>query len=167
MYITQEHNRWPRTAPRIAARLRQVLDLPGLTVKTRGDQVTITWIGGPEETPVFLELQHRLTGVISYRALRLYPVAVFGAALLAECRQPFDDRQFRATWRLLNRRDLQTDPYDDALVSRGAVLAAIAGAPGTAHVGWGRRRWDWDMWQSLQRLRDPGILEMINAPAGA
>ncbi len=167
MYITQEHNRWPRTAPRIAARLRQVLDLPGLSVKTRRDHVTITWIGGPEAAPVFLELRDRLSGVISYRAVRLYPVAVFGAALLAECRPPFDVRQFEVAWRLLHRRDLHTDPFDDALVARGAVLAANAGAPSTAHDGWRRRRWDWEMWQSLRRLGDPGILEMIIAPAGA
>ncbi|WP_448610111.1 hypothetical protein [Geodermatophilus sp. URMC 60] len=165
MYISQQHNRWPRTLPRIAARLRQVLDLPELTVSTRRDYLAISWIGGPPAEAVYAELRQRLRGVVAYRAVRLYPVAVFGAALLTGCQLPFHDQHFRATWQMLSRRDLRAEPFDDRLTAQGAVLAGIAGAPRTAVVGWGRRRRDWDMWESLQRLGDPSLLETICAPA--
>jgi hypothetical protein len=165
VYITQEHNKWPRTVPRIAARLRQVLALPGLSVTTRHERLSITWIGGPPADPVYAELRHRLGGVVSYRAVRLYPVAPFGAALLMTYQPPSDDRQFRDAWSLLSKRDLTDHPLDETLVGQGAVLAAIAGAPATAVVGWGRRRWDWHMWQALQQFGDSGVLEAVCAPA--
>jgi hypothetical protein len=44
---------------------------------------------------VYAELRQRLGGVVSYRAVRLYPVAPFGAALLMTYQPPSDDRQFR------------------------------------------------------------------------
>jgi hypothetical protein len=63
MFISQQHNRWPRTLPRIAARLRQVLDLPELTMSTRRDYLAISWIGGPPAEPVYAELRRRLGDV--------------------------------------------------------------------------------------------------------
>jgi hypothetical protein len=57
MYITQEHTRWPRTVTGVAARLRQVVDLPSLTVRTQKDRVSITWVGGPPSNPVYTEFE--------------------------------------------------------------------------------------------------------------
>jgi hypothetical protein len=167
MYITQEHNQWPFGLPRIAARLRQVVDLPGLSVTTRRNYLAISWINGPAVMPVFAELHDRLSTVVPYRAVRLYPVAVFGAALLTASEPPFGDRQFRTSWQMLHHRDLVEDPFGDELVTRGGVLGAIAGAPATAVVGWGRRRWDAVMWRTLQQLGDPSVLEAVCAPPGA
>jgi hypothetical protein len=89
------------------------LDLPELTVSTRRDYLAISWIDRPPAEPVYAELRRRLGGVAAYRAVRLYPVAVFGAALLSGCQPPFHDQQFRATWQMLNRRDLRPDPFND------------------------------------------------------
>ena len=64
----------------------------------------------------------------------------------------------------VRRGEVGTEQFDDRLATPAAMLAGIVGAPRTAVVGWRRRHRDWDMWESLQRLGDPGLLETICAP---
>lgn len=163
MYITQTSNRWPTTTARVAARLRKVVDLPGLTVRTDRDMVTVSWVAGPAWGPVATEFAGRLRGVVRYRLVRLYPVAVVGAAFIDAWVPGADWDTFTAAWYDLDVTDLTVPPYGPHVLQRGAVLAGIAGAPTTALVGWHRRRWDAEMWRTLSRL-GPDVLAAVTAP---
>lgn len=160
MYIHQEHNHWPRTPARTAARLRQVVSLPDLTVSTRGSMLSITWVEGPAEAPVFEEFRKRLNGVVWWRGVRLYRASSVGAALIHYWERS-DPYLLHRTWGHLSERDLDVKPLPNDLRTLGAVLAGLADVPPAGLVGWHRRRWDVNMWATLVRLGGPGLIETM------
>lgn len=145
---------WRSEPRRIAIQLRKCINLPGLTVRTRGTLIDITWVDGPAEPPVRRELLGQMPYEhVAVRLERVYSPAAFGAAMLRSDLEGLTgwDRIYPAI-RHLDNRDLTTSPFSADEIDSGKALAMLSGVPLDATVQCrGSKRWDYDMVRWLRR----------------
>lgn len=93
---------WPRTPRRLAAALREHVELPGAQVRLRGDYIEVAWVDGPTRDAVRAEVRRSFpkTKAVGYHVRRMYSVSTWaGVYLLPEHRELRGWTRGQRTWR--------------------------------------------------------------------
>lgn len=155
---------WPRTPRRLAAALREHVELPGAQVRLRGDYIEVAWVDGPTRDAVRAEVLRSfpMTKAVGYHVRRTSSVCTWaGVYLLPEHRGLRGWTRGQRTWRHVESRDFKARPLSADERRAGEVLAGLARVPANARVGYSMRRWDTYVHNTLALWGDDAFAALL------